>query len=122
MPKMAGIIAQNDAFYSAVSRDPIPDQNFRAFTFHFRPDVLSEEEMVCRSCEVLGVSRNQLLDYRLKRNRLPMLRLGHRDRIQRIDELTRNEMLAITGNWFDGVSIEDALLRTVAEVERLFPA
>lgn len=120
LPKIAGIIAQSDHFYSAVSRDPIPDQNYRAFTFHFRPEQLTEVQMLEKACEVLEVPVKVVVDHQLKRNRLPKLRQGHGARIQQMDALLAGEPLAITGNWFDGVSIEDSLLRTATEVNRLF--
>ena len=40
-PRLSGIIGRDDDFFSAVSRDPIPDARYRAFTFHFRPGRLS---------------------------------------------------------------------------------
>ncbi len=121
LPKMAGIIAQSDHFYSAVSRDPIADPHFRAFTFHFRPNMLAVQQQLQRACEVLEITPDQVTLSRSKHNRLPMLRIGHDKRVAQLDALLQSEALAITGNWFEGVSIEDALLRTAAEVERLFP-
>jgi len=119
LDKMAGIIAQADQFYSAVSRDPVSDPEFRAFTFHFHPDILDESQRLQRICSVLGVSSEQIIAAQSKRNRLPKLRLGHSDRISQLDALLDGDALAVTGNWFEGVSIEDSLLRTASEAKRL---
>ncbi len=119
LEKMAGIIAQSDQFYSAVSRDPVSDPEFRAFTFHFHPDLLDESQRLQRACAVLGITSDQIIAVQSKRNRLPKLRIGHSGRISRLDALLDGDALAVTGNWFDGVSIEDSLLRTASEAKRL---
>jgi protoporphyrinogen/coproporphyrinogen III oxidase len=49
------------------------------------------------------------------------LRAGHSELVERIDALLAGGRLAITGNWFLGVSIEDCLTRSRRELERLFP-
>ncbi len=117
---VAGIIAAADAFYSAVSRDPVPDPRYRAFTFHFRPGRLSAEERKNRACEVLHLQPQDVLETADRHNRLPALRLGHQERIAEIDHLLAPLPLALTGNWFAGVSIEDCLTRSARECRRLF--
>ena len=116
---LAGIIAQQDAFYSAVSRDPVPDDNYRAFTFHFKPDVLDEAGRNARIAQVLGIEQADIIESASYRNRLPALRLGHYERIGVIDRLLKGSTLALTGNWFSGVSIEDTLIRSNDECQRL---
>ncbi|MEJ2622521.1 MAG: FAD-dependent oxidoreductase [Candidatus Thiodiazotropha sp.] len=116
---LAGIIAQQDAFYSVVSRDPVPDDKYRAFTFHFKPDVLDETERNAQIAKVLGVDQTDILASVSYRNRLPSLRLGHYERIEQIDRLLIGSKIALTGNWFHGVSIEDTLIRSNDECQRL---
>jgi protoporphyrinogen oxidase len=116
---LAGIIAQQDSFYSVVSRDPVPDDNHRAFTFHFKPDVLDEDGRNARIIKVLGIESTDMLESVSYRNRLPSLRLGHYERIALIDQLLIEQTLALTGNWFSGVSIEDTLIRSNSECQRL---
>jgi protoporphyrinogen oxidase len=116
---VAGIIGRDGDFYSAVSRDPVPDPNYRAFTFHFHPGVLDDEGKVQQICQVLGVERAALLDQVAHQNRLPALRLGHAGIIETVDRLLESDSLALTGNWFAGVSIEDSLQRSAAEAARL---
>jgi protoporphyrinogen oxidase len=117
---LAGIIAVDDDFYSVVSRDPISDERYRGFTFHFKPGRLSADEQLERACRVLGVREGQVTAAKSHNNRLPSLRSGHRQRIEKLDGmLASTPQLAMTGNWFAGVSIEDCLVRSAAEAARL---
>jgi protoporphyrinogen oxidase len=117
---LAGIIAAQDDFYSVVSRDPVPDARYRGFTFHFRPGRLDDERKRERICAVLGLAPEKILAHADKQNRLPALRLGHKERIAAVDQVLASLPLAVTGNWFLGVSIEDCLTRSATECERLF--
>jgi hypothetical protein len=119
LPELAGIIGSEDDFYSVVSRDPVADANYRGFTFHFRPGRLDQAGRQARICRVLGVDSSAIVGSRDIRNRLPALRLGHAERIERIDRQLEGEPLGLTGNWFQGVSIEDALVRSAQECSRL---
>ncbi|MET0072079.1 MAG: FAD-dependent oxidoreductase [Candidatus Thiodiazotropha sp.] len=120
LPPLAGIIGVADDFYSAVSRDLVPDDHYRAFTFHFRPEVLDETGRLGRICQVLGVDPDAIESQVSCSNRLPALRLGHAERVSRIDKALQGNPLALTGNWFSGVSIEDSLIRSNQECRRLF--
>jgi hypothetical protein len=42
--------------------------------------------------------------------------------VERLDRDLVGRRLGVTGNWFLGVSIEDALTRSRAESDRLFPS
>lgn len=117
---IAGLIAVEDAFYSAVSRDFLPDPTYRGFAFHFRPRALDEDTQIERACQALGTTPSRIQAKARIHNRLPALKAGHASRIQRLDEALAGTRLGITGNWFLGVSIEDALTRSHAECERLF--
>ncbi|MES9992083.1 MAG: FAD-dependent oxidoreductase [Candidatus Thiodiazotropha sp.] len=122
IPPLAGIIGVADDFYSAVSRDLVPDEHYRAFTFHFRPNAVDEAGRLQRISEVLGVEPGAFESHVSCENRLPALRLGHAERVSRIDKALQGGSLALTGNWFSGVSIEDSLIRSSEECERLFGA
>ncbi|MES9972662.1 NAD(P)/FAD-dependent oxidoreductase [Candidatus Thiodiazotropha sp. LNASS1] len=122
LPPLAGIIGVDDDFYSVVSRDPVPDETYRAFTFHFRPNGLDEAGRMARISEVLGVDMQTIESHASCSNRLPALRLGHHERISWIDNTLQGGSLALTGNWFSGVSIEDSLIRSNQECQRLFGA
>jgi protoporphyrinogen oxidase len=121
LPPLAGLIAVDDAFYSMVSRDYLPDERYRGFTFHFpAPAAVSEDEQMERMCLALGVEQDRIAGVQRVTNRLPALRAGHRDLVRRIDAQLAGGRLALTGNWFLGVSIEDCLTRSRQESERLF--
>ncbi len=118
---VAGIIAVDDDFYSAVARDPVPDNNYRAFTFHFRPGRVDQVGKMVRISEILGLNNPTEIEQVANReNRLPSIRMGHAKRIAELDSLIVDQSLALTGNWFTGVSIEDSLCRTASEFKRLF--
>jgi protoporphyrinogen oxidase len=118
---VAGIIAVDDDFYSAVARDPIPDNNYRAFTFHFRPGRVDQVGKMVRISEILNLNNPTEIERVANRdNRLPSIRMGHTKRIAELDRLIVDHSLALTGNWFTGVSVEDSLCRTASEFKRLF--
>jgi len=120
LPPLAGLIAVDDAFYSMVSRDYLPDARYRGFTLHFRQGVLDAHAQVDNVCRALGISAQQIAGLSRVSNKLPELRAGHRELVGKIDTLLAGSRLAITGNWFLGVSIEDCLTRSCQEFERLF--
>ncbi|CAK0782201.1 protoporphyrinogen/coproporphyrinogen III oxidase [Gammaproteobacteria bacterium] len=120
-PRLAGLIGVAEDFFSVVSRDYqrhiAPD--LRGFTFHFRPGRLSLEEKRQQVARVLGVSPADFLAVTDTVHTLPALRLGQNERVERMDGLLKGQPLALTGNYFHGLSIEDCLVRTRAEIHRL---
>lgn len=121
LPPLGGLIGRNEAFYSAVSRDTVPDPAYRGFTFHFRPGVLDEDEKIERIVQVLGISRAALgpENVATKLNQLPALRVGHEDLVRAVDKALAGSRLALTGNYFTGVAIEDCVTRSLEECTRL---
>jgi protoporphyrinogen oxidase len=122
LPPLAGVIAAEDDFYSAVSRDTRPDPRYRGFCFHFRPNRLDDQQKLARICQVLGIEPEQIADRAGTTNRLPSLALGHADLIAQIDNRLTGGRLGLTGNYFAGVSVEDCVLRSRSEFERLYPS
>ncbi|MGQ9660364.1 MAG: protoporphyrinogen/coproporphyrinogen oxidase [Thermochromatium sp.] len=122
LPPLAGLIAVEDAFYSAVSRDFLPDDQYRGFAFHFRPGALDADAQVRRACQTLDVAPERIVAQSRVHNRLPVLRKGHFALVERLDAALAGKRLALTGNWFLGVSMEDALTRSHSEHVRLFGA
>jgi protoporphyrinogen/coproporphyrinogen III oxidase len=120
LPALAGLIAVDDAFYSMVSRDYLDDPRYRGFAFHFRPGGLSAAAQIERACQTIGITPSSVVGHIRAINRLPALRVGHQERVRRIDAALAGTRLAITGNWFLGVSIEDCLTRSHQEFQRLF--
>lgn len=121
LPPVAGLIGRGEPFYSAVSRDTVPDAHWRGFTFHFRPSVLSEERKSERIAQVLGINRVLLESGNVvsKLNQLPALRVGHGERAEELNQALVGHHLALVGNYFSGVAIEDCVTRSRTEFERL---
>jgi UDP-galactopyranose mutase len=118
VPPCAFLVPVDDTFYSCVTRDPFPDPRFRAFTFHFKPD---QEPAARRSraAALLGVDPGELQFVQERRTQLPSPRAGHADRVAALDRALEGQPLALTGNYFDGLAIEDCIQRSFAEWSRL---
>ncbi|MEI6758399.1 MAG: FAD-dependent oxidoreductase [Chlorobium sp.] len=119
MKPVAALIAPNDIFFSVVSRDTVPDDNYRGFTFHFKPG-LDEKTKRSRITEVLGVSFSKMEHTESKMNTVPTLRLGHHQWLEKTDMLMKGKKnLLLTGNYFGGMAIEDCVSRSKSEFERM---
>ncbi len=121
LPLVAGLIGRNETFYSVVSRDTAPDARHRGFTFHFRSGALDEEGKLNRIAQVLNAPRDAFdaRNVASRINRLPALRVGHDDWVNAVDRALAGNRLALTGNYFAGVAIEDCVTRSRREFERL---
>jgi protoporphyrinogen oxidase len=118
LPRLAGLVPVDDLFFSAVSRDVLPDDRFRGLAFHFR-DGLSREQRVERIAKVTATDRGAFLDISERQGSLPSPELGHAEIVRTLDEATAKSGLYLTGNYFGGLALEDCVLRSKAEVERL---
>lgn len=121
LPPVAGLIGRGEPFYSMVSRDTVSDAHWRGFTFHFRPGVLGEERKIERIAQVLGIDRALFESGNVvsKLNQLPALRVGHGERAKELNQALAGHRLALVGNYFSGVAIEDCVTRSRTEFERL---
>jgi len=115
----AGLVPINDDFFSAVSRDTVPDESYRAFTFHFKPELLTTDQKLEKACKVLGITKDQIIESHEKLNIVPSLRLGHYELIDEVDQLLKGQNLFLSGNYFAGLSIEDCVSRSKMEAERM---
>ncbi len=116
---VAGLIPSSDSFHSVVTRDTVCHQQYRGFTFHFKPGLLSREAKLDRIAEVLGVDRGQLVHVVEKENTVPSLKAGHSDLVSEMDHLISGSRLFVTGNYFGGMAIEDCVTRSLDEFQRL---
>ena len=115
MPECAFLVPVDDLFFSCVTRDPFPDPRYRGFAFHFRPG-LTRAERLARALEVLRVTEADLLHVAERRATLPSPALGHGAIVADLDHHLAGGRLMLTGNYFEGLAIEDcvaALLRGV---------
>jgi len=119
VPPAAGIIATDDQFYSVVCRDTVPDDAFRGFTFHFKPNLLDHEAKLKRIGEVLQADPALFADVAACESTVPALRIWHGNVIAAIDRLIARKRLLLTGNYFSGLAIEDCILRSLHEFYRL---
>jgi protoporphyrinogen/coproporphyrinogen III oxidase len=118
LPEVAFIAAADDVFHSVVTRDPFPDPARRAFTFHFRAGLTSSQRLA-RIAKLLAVPESDLGEAMTWSHVLPSPRLGHGERIAAIDSALAGSKLAVVGNAFEGMAIEDCINRARAEAARV---
>jgi UDP-galactopyranose mutase len=119
IPYATFLIPRGDIFHSVVTRDVVPDPTWRGFAFHFQPGH-AEADRLARITALLGVARADLADVSQRRSVLPSPVLGHKDVVAGLDAaLAAQPRLAVTGNWFAGLSIEDCVQRSRAEWQRI---
>lgn len=118
LPQAAFFIPLKDVFRSCVTRDTVPDAKYRGFAFHLAPDV-QESDAIRRIQEFLGVPEGRWVDLARHQVVLPSPRLGHDTAVAAIDRALAGTPLAVTGNWFAGLALEDCVQRSVAEASRL---
>jgi len=118
LARLAGLVPIDDVFFSAVSRDVIPDGRYRALAFHFKAG-LSPQERLDRIATVTRVVPARFVHVAEHASSLPSPQLGHTDIVRALDESIAGTPLFITGNYFGGLAIEDCVLRSTAEAQRL---
>lgn len=118
MPDCAFVVPVEDIFLSAVTRDPFPDSTWRAFAFHFRPGS-TRQQKINRICEVLRVSAADLDGLTGQSTSLPAPRLNQAEVVAEIKGQLQDSRLALLGNYFAGLAIEDCILRSFEEWQRV---
>lgn len=118
IPRLAGLVPLDDVFFSAVSRDVVPDQDWRGLAFHFRAG-LGRDERLARVAAVMGARPASFAEVVEHRATLPSPALGHADIVAAIDASIAGKRLYVTGNYFGGLAIEDCVVRSAAESRRL---
>ena len=118
LARLAGLVSGNGIFHSVVSRDVVPHSEFRGFAFHCRPGI-PESERLEGVARVLGVQRWQLEKVVHASHVLPSLSGGHDKLVAAIDRRIAGRKLAISGNYFGGLALQDCVARSAAEAERL---
>ena len=118
LPVSMFLVPKNDVFHSVVTRDSVPDPDWRAFAFHFKPG-LSRDGQIERITRLLGLAPADLEELVERRGVLPSPTLGHEEIVREVDRLTAGTRLSLLGNWFAGLAIEDCVERSRAEWQRL---
>ncbi|HET6515327.1 MAG TPA: FAD-dependent oxidoreductase [Thermodesulfovibrionales bacterium] len=116
---LAGIIAVHDSFYSAVSRDTVPHEHCRGFSFHFKAGRLDHDAKIKRIAEVLRIGNAEIEGVVTKENLVPSLSVGHDRLTEDTDRFIAGKRLFLTGNYFNGLAIEDCVSRSLSEFTRL---
>nr|WP_320118575.1 FAD-dependent oxidoreductase [uncultured Marinifilum sp.] len=110
------IIPLQGSCLAMVTRDVLSHNEFRGFSFHFEERDGSKENQKQFMSELLGVE--QLGESKEANHQLPVLKLGHGERIQKIESYAKEAGIYITGNYFNGLSLEDCVERSTQEFER----
>ncbi|HET7504586.1 MAG TPA: FAD-dependent oxidoreductase [Kofleriaceae bacterium] len=118
IPYATFLIPRGDILHSVVTRDVVPDPTWRGFVFHFQPGH-SQSQRFARAGELLDLQPADVAYAIERRTVLPSPVLGHRDVVAELDAALASERLAVTGNWFAGLAIEDCAIRSRAEWQRL---
>ncbi|MEW5768990.1 MAG: FAD-dependent oxidoreductase [Pseudomonadota bacterium] len=116
---VAGLIGDDDDFWSVVTRDPVPHAAYRGFTFHFRPGRLDRAAKLARAAAVLGVPATAFAHVAEAINRLPAPGVEHPGRVAEVDAQLAREPLALVGNYLNGLSLGDCAERAAREAGRL---
>ena len=119
LPLLAGIIPVDDDFYSAVSRDTVPHNSYRGFSFHFKSGRLPLEAKLRRMAEVLRVRPEDLEQVVQRESQLPSPVVGHKALTDQIDSQLASGKLCVTGNYFAGMAVEDCIVRSRKEFDRI---
>jgi protoporphyrinogen/coproporphyrinogen III oxidase len=117
-PRLAGLVPLDDDFFSAVSRDVVPDPHRRALAFHFRAG-LTLDQRLARIAAVTCGRPDRFTSVAEHRSVLPSPALGHAEIVAALDQQLAGSGLYLTGNYFGGLAIEDCVLRSAAEAQRL---
>jgi len=114
----AFVIADGEPFSSVVSRDVLPHPGRRGFAVHFPGPGPEREEKVARARALLGLGSAEAQVAEAS-HVVPRLALGHKESVRSLDaRLSRHEGLFVVGNYFDGLSIEDCVLRAQVQAAR----
>ncbi|MBI3792359.1 MAG: FAD-dependent oxidoreductase [Gemmatimonadetes bacterium] len=111
-------VPKRDILYSVVTRDSVPDPASRAFTVHFAPGHPRETRLT-RMARLLGVPVAELGPVWERHAILPSPEVGHERIVRDLDAAIAGRPLAVVGNWFDGLAIEDCVQRAGREWARV---
>jgi len=118
LPRMMGLASLSDDFLSVVTRDVVEDERFRGLAFHFRTG-LTLDQRLDRIARVTGVARTSFTHVAEHETSLPSPRRGHAQIVAALDANIAGRGIYVTGNFFGGLALEDCVLRSRAESDRL---
>ncbi|MCY1634218.1 protoporphyrinogen/coproporphyrinogen oxidase [Marinifilum sp. D737] len=111
------IIPLQGPCFSMVTRDVMTHDNMRGFAFHFEENHIGKEEQEKFMTELLCLDSLDAETVEAK-HKLPLIKVGHTERMAKIKHLAEETGIYITGNYFNGLSLEDCVERSKQEFER----
>ncbi len=116
--EVAGVLTATNDFTSVVSRDIAPNDKYRGFTIHAQGEV-DEQTLQNRICKTLDILPKNILAKGYKNSVLPNLQKGHQDFLENLTEILEiYPNIYLSGNYFQGLSLEDCLSRSKKEAVR----
>jgi Protoporphyrinogen oxidase len=111
------IIPLQGPCFSMVTRDVMAHDNMRGFAFHFEENHIGKEEQEKFMAELLCLDSVDA-EIAETKHKLPLIKIGHTERMANIKQLAEETGIYITGNYFNGLSLEDCVERSKQEFER----
>jgi len=111
------IIPLQGPCFSMVTRDVMTHDHMRGFAFHFEENHIGKEEQEKFMTELLCIDSLDAETVEAK-HKLPLIKIGHTERMAKIKQLAEETGIYITGNYFNGLSLEDCVERSKQEFER----
>ncbi|RKE04020.1 protoporphyrinogen/coproporphyrinogen oxidase [Marinifilum flexuosum] len=111
------IIPLQGPCFSMVTRDVMTHDNLRGFAFHFEENHIGKEEQEKFMTELLCLDSLDAETVEAK-HKLPLIKVGHTERMAKMKHLAEETGIYITGNYFNGLSLEDCVERSKQEFER----
>jgi hypothetical protein len=115
---LAGVIPLDGSYFSMVSRDTVPDPEWRGFAFHYAPG-MTREAIMDTAAKLLRTEKKSFEHVFESEVVLPSPALRHRDIVSELEGRIEGTPLLMTGNYFGGLAIEDCVLRSGQECARL---
>ena len=112
------VIPLQGACYSMVTRDVLADEKYRGFACHFQKNDVTNGEQVATMAELLSADKSDLPQAIKATHSLPLIKVGHTERMSQIKEEAQKSGIYITGNFFNGLSLEDCVERSSEEAKR----
>ncbi|WP_421918470.1 protoporphyrinogen/coproporphyrinogen oxidase [Marinifilum sp.] len=111
------IIPLQGSCFSMVTRDVMTHEKMRGFAFHFEENQISKDEQEKFMKDLLLVDSLGAETVETK-HQLPLIKTGHSKSLSKIKLLAEETGIYITGNYFNGLSLEDCVERSKQEFER----
>ena len=110
------VIPTQGSCFSMVTRDVLAHEKYRGFACHFQQNKISNGEQETTMAKLLGVDK---IPKTTKANHsLPLIKIGHKERIANMIYQAEKMGIYITGNFFNGLSLEDCVERSTQEAQR----